>query len=97
MRIVVSIDLPRADPVEAYRLLYRAMAVLDTGGPTALIAGWESTDEWYSEDGAPMPVPEVEQARLAGISAEQDATDERDFQRGVNLGVRGARWYEEGA
>lgn len=57
VRIVVCIDLPTEDPVEAYRMLYEQMTKLSGG------VEWETSDEWYDAAGDPMLEAVVQAAR----------------------------------
>lgn len=58
-RIVVSIDLPTDDPEEAYRQLYRFLATAEEHQ-----IQWESTDEWFDNDGNYVCVDRISEIRL---------------------------------
>lgn len=74
IRIVICVDLPGDSPVEAYRTLYQLMGSLPdanvdgTVGPA--IDGWESTDEWFADDGEPMTAEAVQEARSIALELE---------------------------
>jgi hypothetical protein len=57
IRIIVAIDVDTDDPTEAYRVVD---AVLDKD----LGIEWESTDEWYGDDGEPMDEDEISAIRM---------------------------------
>ena len=55
IRIIVMIDADHDDPAEAYRQVFDTMMQQDMG--------WESTDEWYADDGALISETEIIAAR----------------------------------
>ena len=61
IRICVMVDLATDDPSVAYTLLRGLMAGrLDWN--TTHTLGWETSSEWYTEDGALIPAGEVSNA-----------------------------------
>jgi hypothetical protein len=64
-RIVVCIDVSTDDPVEAYRRVKRAMDEAFYASPArAEFDGWESSDEWYADDGRKLDEDTVQGARM---------------------------------
>ena len=58
-RLVVCIDIEAKNLSEAYGKLWRGMAV------TMMSEDWESSDEWYGEDGELGSEEELAAARMA--------------------------------
>lgn len=59
-RIVVCVDIAAASAEEAYAMLTDKLCPVTTPD-----FEWESTDEWYGEDGARLPDKKVQAAREA--------------------------------
>ena len=59
-RIVVCLDIEASSPEEAYAKLYKNMPRIAAEG-----IDWESTDEWYDDNGAPLSEEQVFAAREA--------------------------------
>ena len=71
IRIIVMIDTDHDDAAEAYLEVYETMQ------QTSL--EWESTDEWFADDGAEFSGPEIVAARrkvFAGTHNRPDLTCE---------------------
>ena len=68
-RIVTCIDVPASTPEEAYELLRKALRSI----PESVV--WESSDEWYADDGTQVPVEEIEKARMAVFKKEDEDED----------------------
>lgn len=58
IRIVVCLDIEAATPTEAYKKLYQQMPKLHDAG-----IDWESTDEWYDEDGEALSPEQITEIR----------------------------------
>lgn len=61
-RIVVCFDIEAASPEEAYRTLHAKL-----GPVTTLDFEWESTDEWYGDQGERLSDRKVFAAREAAF------------------------------
>jgi hypothetical protein len=57
-RIVVCIDVEASSPEDAYSKVYDMMMKIEPS------QAWESSDEWYDEDGELIDELRVSQARL---------------------------------
>lgn len=72
-RIVVCVDLPTKDPAEAYRML---QAVMRTGAPEDV--GWETTDDWYTDDDVALEQEVIDAACDAYFDARDAEEEESD-------------------
>ena len=59
-RIVVCVDVDAADLTDAYRAVYACMTSL----ATVSVIEWESSDEWYAEDGQRIEQDAIDLARV---------------------------------
>ena len=66
-RIVICIDLDTDNIELAYRELYEKMGVADLE--------WESSDEWYYDDGKDIPEFIISEARMRVLDAIQRKKD----------------------
>lgn len=65
VRIVVCLDVNAAGPADAYLAVYNALGVMEAN--TLGDVQWESTDEWYDDDGERIPLSDIEEARTFAL------------------------------
>lgn len=66
-RITIALDVEAASLDEAYLRVYRKMATVDIQD-----FSWESTDEWFDNDGEQVDKDVVQETRLRVFSALPD-------------------------
>jgi hypothetical protein len=66
-RIIVAIDVEAPSLKEAYRRVYQEMAKLDSED-----FQWESTDEWYDDEGDLVHPDKVQEIRMAVFAEEHE-------------------------
>jgi len=67
IRIVIALDVEAESLDEAYLRVYRNMATVDTNN-----FSWESTDEWFDDNGEQVDEDVVQETRLRVFSALPD-------------------------
>ena len=71
IRICVCIDVGTGDPTEAYRFVKKLMDQAVYTDNVARFDGWESSDEWYGEDGEPIDESVIQEARMKVLADEK--------------------------
>jgi hypothetical protein len=68
-RIVICVDIDASSAQDAYETLYDAMAEAERNNDDIC---WESSDEWYDDDGDEIGAEAAQEARLAAFNKRND-------------------------
>lgn len=74
IRIVVCLDVNAESLDDAYRTVKRTLdsACYTEPAESRAFEGWESTDEWFDSDGAPVPEDVMSEVRSRVLASEAE-------------------------
>jgi hypothetical protein len=72
-RIIIALDIEASSTEEAYAKAYETMKQVDTES-----FQWESTDEWFDEDGELIPPDAVQDIRMKVFGEKRAKGDSND-------------------